>query len=119
MPWRYLIAAWLVPGAGHALLGRRSRGLLFFCLIIASFVIGLLLQGQLYRPTPGQPLATLAGLACMAIGIPYWLASVGLGYVGDWSAPGFEYGKAFILTAGLMNILVILDAWDIARGEKE
>ena len=108
-----------IPGGGHYLLGKKRRGGLFLALVLVTVAIGCLLDGQLYRITPGQPLSTLAGLACMAMGIPYWVLSSVLDYAGDWTAPGFEYGKAFILTAGLMNILLILDAWDIASGEKD
>ena len=43
----------------------------------------------------------------------------GFGYEGTLEAAGFEYGGAFILTAGLMNLLLTLDAWDVARGRKE
>lgn len=118
-PWLFVVAAWALPGLGHFLLGKKVRGVLFLALVLASLIIGVLLQGQLYRPVPGQPLATLAGFACMAMGIPYWVVGTLMDYTGDWSAAGFEYGKAFILTAGLMNILVMLDVWDIARGERD
>jgi hypothetical protein len=42
-----------------------------------------------------------------------------LHYEGNVMAAGFEYGTAFLLTAGLMNWLLVFDAWDIARGYKE
>ena len=112
-----LVLAWLLPGAGHVFLGRRARGLAFFGIVLATLVLGCALDGELYRGL-GQPLQTLATLACAGMGIPYFLL-LGLGYTGNIDAAGYEYGKAFVLTAGLMNILLILDAWDIARGEKE
>jgi hypothetical protein len=112
-----VVLAWLVPGAGHVLLGRRGRGLAFFVIVLASATLGCVLQGELYRGI-GQPLATLASLACAGMGLPYFLL-LGIGYTGNIDAAGYEYGKAFILTAGLMNILLILDVWDIARGDKE
>ena len=109
--------AWLLPGGGHVFLGRRARGVAFFCIVLASLVLGCALDGELYRGI-GQPLQTLATMACAGMGIPYFLL-LGLGYTGNIDAAGYEYGKAFILTAGLMNILLILDSWDIARGDKE
>jgi hypothetical protein len=112
-----VVLAWLIPGAGHVFLGRRGRGLVFFVIVLASLALGCALQGELYRGI-GQPLATLATLACAGMGLPYFVL-LGLGYTGNVDAAGYEYGKAFILTAGLMNILLILDAWDIARGDKE
>ena len=65
-----------------------------------------------------QPLETLATLACAGMGIPYFLL-YGLGYTGNIDSAGYEYGKAFVATAGLMNLLLVLDAWDIACGRKE
>ena len=50
--------------------------------------------------------------------IVYFVLRYLLGYHGDLVSPGFEYGSAFILTAGLMNLLLVLDAWDHARGRK-
>ena len=55
----------------------------------------------------------------MSVGLPYFILQYAIGYAGDIDAPGFDYGKAFILTAGLLNVLLILDAWDIAQGDKD
>jgi hypothetical protein len=114
-----LLAAWLVPGAGHFLLGRRGRGLSFFLLVLTAVVTGVLLTGNLYRVLPDQPLTILATLGSMGMGTPYFLLRFYLGYQGDLTSVGYEYGTAFLLTAGLMNLLLIMDAWDIARGRKE
>jgi hypothetical protein len=42
-----VLAAWLVPGAGHLTLGRYGRALLFFLVITGSFILGLALNGRL------------------------------------------------------------------------
>ena len=112
-----VVLAWLVPGAGHVYLGRRARGIAFFAIVLVSLALGCALDGELYRDFD-QPLQMLATLACAGMGVPYFLLFA-LGYGGDVDAAGYEYGKAFILTAGLMNILLILDVWDVVRGEKE
>jgi hypothetical protein len=117
MAYLAVALAWLIPGAGHAFLGRRARGVAFLVIVVASLALGCALQGELYRSV-AQPLETLATLACAGMGVPYFLL-FGLGYTGNIDSAGYEYGKAFLLTAGLMNILLILDAWDIARGDKE
>lgn len=114
-----MIAAWLVPGLGHVYLKRLGRGLLFFLLAVVSIWVGYTLSGNLYRPVPGQPLTLLATLGSMGMGIPYFALRYGMGYTGDVVGAGYEYGTAFLLTAGLMNWLLVLDAWDIARGKKE
>jgi hypothetical protein len=111
--------AWLVPGLGHVYLKRLARGLIFFVLVLAAIVIGCNLQGNLYRPTPGAPLSYLGTLGSMGMGIPYFVLRYGMHYEGAQEAAGFEYGSAFLLTAGLMNFLLVLDAWDIGLGKKE
>ncbi len=120
-PSRALIAAllaWAVPGMGHLYLKRRLRAIAFCAIVLVSLATGLALDGNLYRVVPGQPLSFFATLGCMGMGLPYFLARWAFGYTGDLEGPGFEYGSAFILTAGLMNLLLILDALDIARDMK-
>ncbi len=114
-----VLSAWLVPGMGHIYLKRRLRGLAFFMLVITSLLIGCRLEGNLYQVVPGQPLTILATLGSMGMGFPYFLLRYGLHYEGAVRGAGYEYGTAFLLTAGLMNLLLVLDAWDIARGKKE
>ena len=58
-------------------------------------------------------------LGCMGMGIPYFVLLYPLHYAGDLTAPGYDYGTAFLLGAGLMNLLLVLDAWDIGSGKKE
>ena len=113
------ILAWLIPGLGHIYLKRWQRGVAFLVLIAAALWVGCTLQGNLYRPMPNQPLSTLATLGAMGMGAPYFILRSGVGYAGDIVAPGYEYGTAFLLTAGLMNLLLVLDAWDISRGKKD
>lgn len=112
------LAAWLVPGLGHVYLRRWRRGLAFFLLVIASLWVGAHLQGNLYRPVTNEPLSWLGTLGALGTGIPYFLLR-NQGYSGDILSPGYEYGTAFLLTAGLMNWLLVLDAWDISHGKKE
>jgi hypothetical protein len=111
--------AWIVPGAGHLLLKKTARAVLFFVVVVVTLWTGCHLQGNLYTPVPGQPLTYLATLGCLGLGAPYFVLRYLLGYHGDIVAAGFEYGTAFILTAGLMNLLLVLDAWDIALGKKD
>lgn len=111
--------AWLVPGLGHLYLKRVARGVIFFLLVIVAIGIGCGLQGNLYRPMQGQWLTYLATFGEIGMGVPYFVLRYGLRYDGQQEAAGFEYGTAFLLTAGLMNLLLVLDAWDIASGQKE
>lgn len=112
------LLAWVVPGLGHFYLGRRGRAVAFCVIVLVSFATGVALDGNLYRVVPGQPLSFFATLGSMGMGLPYFLARWAFGYTGALEGPGYEYGSAFILTAGLMNLLLVLDALDIARGMK-
>ena len=111
--------AWLLPASGHLLLGKRFRALGFAVVLLVAFGLGLRLEGNLYRPIPGQPLSYLATLGAMGVGAPYFVARFAAGFDGKPEAPGFEYGTVFLLSAGLMNLLLVLDVWDLSQGRKE
>ncbi len=113
------LSAWLLPASGHLFLGKRFRALGFAVVLLIAFGLGLRLEGNLYRPVAGQPLSYLATIGAMGIGAPYFVARWGAGFQGRPEAPGFEYGTVFLLSAGLMNLLLVLDVWDIARGRRE
>ncbi|MEM7052369.1 MAG: DUF6677 family protein [Acidobacteriota bacterium] len=111
--------ALLFPGLGHLLLGRRVRALIFFVLVAVAMLVGIALEGKLYRPVAGQPLSLLGTIGSMGMGVGWLALEFVLGYEGDLVAAGFDYGTAFLLTAGLMNLLLVIDVWDIALGRKE
>jgi hypothetical protein len=118
--YTYLVcaAAWAIPGAGHLLLGRLQKGLTFLVTLTLMFVFGLWLEGRLFPIEISQPLVALAALADLGIGIPFFIArAMGAG-AGRVVALSYEYGNAFLIVAGLMNMLVVLDAFDIAQGRK-
>ncbi len=112
------LAAWAVPGAGHLWLGRRTKGWIFLVALPLMFGTGLAVQGRLFPFDPSAPLVFLAAWADLGIGLPYVAASVmGFGD-GQVRAVTYEYGNAFLIVAGLLNVLVVLDAYDIALGRK-
>ena len=116
-----VLLAWVWPGLGHVFLRRRGRGLLLMGALVALFVLGVGMRSGLQLHTGlDDPLAVLFSLAQMGIGAPYLLARL-MGYGLDPTlvkAPSFEYGNTFTAVAGLLNILVMLDAFDISRGRK-
>ena len=120
-PWRLAtvcILAWLVPGAGHLLQGRRQKGLVFLVTLPFMFGIGLWLQGRLFPLELSDPLVFLGAIANRGIGIPYVAARMFDAGAGLVTAASYEYGNTFLMTAGLLNFLVVLDAFDIAKGRK-
>ncbi len=112
------LLAWVVPGAGHLWTGQRSKGLVFLLVLPLMFAVGLALQGRLFPFEPGQPLVALAAIADLGVGLPYAVArALGLG-AGNVVAVTYEYGNTFVIVAGLLNLLVVCDAWDLASGRK-
>jgi hypothetical protein len=111
-------AAWAVPGAGHVLLGRAAKGAIFFVTLTLMFATGLALEGRLFPFDLTQPLVALAAVADLGMGVPYFVARALDAGTGRVIAITFEYGNAFAIVAGLLNMLVVLDTFDIAQGRK-
>lgn len=108
------ILAWLIPGGGHAAIGEWRRAFLFAALIAGLFIVGIALDGKIYRIEEDDVLSYAASLGASGVGGPYVLGHV-LGYGdGDERAEFHEYGSTFTLVAGLLNLLIILDAFDLA-----
>ncbi|HVN76713.1 MAG TPA: DUF6677 family protein [Thermoanaerobaculaceae bacterium] len=111
--------AWLVPGLGHVLLNRRLRAAVFFVVVMVGFLLGIVLDGELMIPRAGDPLSYLATIASLGNGLLFFVArAVGLGQ-GVVTAAAYEFGNTFLLTAGMMNLLLVLDTHDIATGKKD
>ena len=140
--------AWMLPGAGHWYLGKRTRAAVFVCLVTVSFVLGAALHGRFsVRDRHAPLLSTLQVVACLGTGpleiiarsllygAPVYflpeedavLRSEGRGprtAVGKLlrernEARDSAYGTAYLWTAGLMNLLLILDVFDIGIGRKD
>lgn len=139
-PWLPCLLAWFLPGLGHYFLGKRDRGVAFFIVVLAALAIGLASDGAASIVDPDQPLSYLATFDNIAlgpldlIGRQRTFGRIVYRLPGDAADPQrleltnslrkrvesvtYEYGNTFLLTAGLMNILLILDVFDIATGRK-
>lgn len=123
--WIMGAAAWAVPGLGHFLQRRWWRGLLLGGSVWTMFLLGMKLGGHLFAVTSNDQ-----GFGIVVSGLPM-VANLGSGllYLSCWAANiGFvekaqlvtsEYGDKFLLVAGLLNYLAMLDAFDIAAGRKK
>lgn len=117
-PYLVGVVAWAVPGLGHLWLGRRQKGVVFLLALSAMFLFGLWLDGRLFPFQFAEPLVALMAFADWGLGIPHILARALDMHRGDVTAITYDYGNAFIIVAGLLNMLVTLDAFDIALGRK-
>lgn len=118
-----VVLAWLIPGGGHVLLKRPARGGLIAASVAAMFLLGLMMRGALFSPQTGDLLTTViyvgGFLGNLMSGILYFL-TVWLGYAQpDMAGHVHDYGTKFLVAAGLLNVLGMVDAFDIARGEKD
>lgn len=125
--WLMGVAAWLVPGLGHLLQGKWIRALLLGGAVWACFLTGYFMGGHLFKVSSSDQ-----GFA-MLTQIPPMIGDLGTGllYIFCWftgtafnsepaqaALPTFEFGWTFMLVAGLLNYLAMLDAFDIAAGRK-
>jgi hypothetical protein len=115
---RLCVAAWLVPGLGHLLLRRRWRALILFAAIMTMFALGLAMQGQFFSTSSASYLQTLGyyGELCVGLAMP---GARFFGYSGgDPFFVSCDYGTAYLVSAGMLNLLCVLDCYDIAMGRK-
>lgn len=118
--------AWFCPGAGHYLLGKKFRAVLFF--VTVGFFFWLAIYLKAYITFPGdseEPFALFKFLGALGSGV-HFLITLILGQgMGDQTviqqlkaAFTNEFGNTFLYTAGIINILTVVDAFDIFRGRK-
>jgi hypothetical protein len=118
-----VLAAWVIPGGGHFLQKKTGRGALILASVGLMFLFGMFMRGMMFTPEKGDILTTLinyGGFICdMASGLFYFAATM-FGYAApDMPGGVHDYGTKFLVTAGLLNILAMVDAYEIATGKKE
>jgi hypothetical protein len=118
-----VILGWLFPGGGHFFLKRPARGGLILASVAAMFLLGLMMQGALFAPMTGDLLTIViyygGFLGNLMSGIFYFV-TVWLGYAQeDVAGHVHDYGTKFLVGAGLLNILGMVDAFEIATGKKD
>ena len=124
--WLIGAAAWFVPGLGHLLLGRWIRAILMGGSVWLCFFIGLAMGGHLFDLNAAEGSSVIlqvppmiANLGNGALYIFCWLLDYGFADDPVQAARAtYEYGTTFLLIAGLLNYLTMLDAFDIAAGRK-
>ncbi len=110
---------WLIPGAGHMIQKRWIRGALLFVSIVSLFLIGLAMQGRIYKANGGDILEILGFVGDIGAGALYLLTMAmdwGQGAIAFATA---DYGTKFMIVAGLLNFIAVADAYHIAIGKKQ
>jgi len=113
---------WLFPGAGHFYLKAWNRGALLLFAVTGMFVFGLLMKGRMFETADGDLFTTVLNWG----GYLFNLANGALYFVTTWlgysqpDLPGAvpDYGTKFLVCSGLLNILAVVDAYEIAVGKK-
>jgi hypothetical protein len=112
-----LIAGWLVPGAGHFLLGKWGRGALLAASILGMFVLGIAMQGRLYS-NAHEILDILSMAGDLGNGLLYFVSRT-MGWGADSvQVTTADYGTRFIVVAGLLNVVAAVDAHNLRTGRK-
>jgi hypothetical protein len=106
------------------MLGRKGRAAIVFFTVAACFAVGLLMRGPFFEPSAaGDLLSRLIQyggfIGDLANGL-FYLVAAWLGYAPPQSAGhNADYGSKFLVCAGLLNILAMVDAYEIATRQKE
>ena len=109
-----VVAAWIVPGMGHLLLRRWGRAIVFFIAVGGLVVTGYLLRGNIFPPLGGDAFGTLGFLADAGSGVFYYFARFFEAAGPDVSRAAGDYGTRFIAAAGVVNLISVCDAYEIA-----
>ena len=110
---------WLIPGAGHMIQKRWIRGILLFVSIVALFLLGLAMQGRIYKANGGDILDILGFIGDVGAGGLYLLSLAMDWRQGAIAFATADYGTKFMIVAGLLNFIAIADAYHIAIGKKQ
>ena len=118
-----VVLAWLIPGGGHFLLKRPARGGILAACVAAMFLLGLMMRGALFQPQTGDLLTTViywgGFLGNLMSGILYFFTRW-LGYAQpDMAGHVHDYGTKFLVAAGLLNVLAMVDAFEIATRKRD
>jgi hypothetical protein len=113
------LVGWLIPGAGHIIQKRWTRGVLLLVSIGTMFVLGLMMQGHIYKANGGDILDILGFIGDLGAGALYVAALVMNWGQGAIAFAIADYGTKFMIVAGLLNFIAIADAYHIAIGKKQ
>jgi hypothetical protein len=110
------IAGWVVPGLGHLLLRRRSKATLYFLCVGGLACAGLAMRGGVFGAGAEDLFDRLGFFADLGAGVFYFLAHQIQAAGPDVAHATGDYGTRLFAAAGMLNLLTVLEAYDIGRG---
>jgi hypothetical protein len=112
------LAGWILPGLGHALQKMWGRALACFLTVGALVVLGAGMRGNIFTSNGNDAFDSLGYIADLGTGSFYFIAKNIETGGADVSHAGGDYGTRFLATAGVLNLLAALHAYEAARGRK-
>ena len=110
------IAGWLVPGLGHLLLRRWSKAAVYFLCVGGLACAGLAMRGGVFGAGADDLFDRLGFFADLGAGVFYFLAHQIQAAGPDIAHATGDYGTRLFAAAGMLNLLTVLEAYDIGRG---
>ena len=118
LAWTMGIAGWLLPGLGHALQRMWGRAIVVFLAVGLLVVAGASMRGTVFSSGGGDAFDRLGYVADLGTGSFYLMARALEHHGADVSHADGDYGTRFLATAGVLNLLAALHAYEAARGRK-
>lgn len=112
------LASWLLPGLGHALQRMWGRAVVVFLAVGLLVLAGSSMRGNVFTASGNDAFDTLGYVADLGTGSFYFLARALEHNGADVSHAHGDYGTRFLATAGVLNLLAALHAYEAARGRK-
>ena len=112
------VAGWAIPGLGHLLLRQWSKALLYFLCVGGLACAGLAMRGGVFGGNSADMFDRLGFFADLGMGGFYFLAHTIQSTGPDVAHASGDYGTRMFATAGMLNLLTVLEAYEIGRGRR-
>jgi hypothetical protein len=109
------VCAWIVPGLGHAMLRRWPKAIAYFLAVGILAVVGLTMRGDVLPASSQDAFDRLGFVADLGTGGYYFFSKTLEPSGPDDSKASGDYGTRIFAAAGVLNFLIILEAYEIGR----
>src|SRR5690242_3054036 len=112
------VAGWAIPGLGHLLLRQWGKALVYFLCVGGLACAGLAMRGGVFGGNSPDVFDRLGFFADLGTGGFYFLAHTLQSAGPDVAHASGDYGTRMFATAGMLNLLTVLEAYEIGRGRR-